>query len=128
SVGSHYSQERADDSVRNLRATYKFSLTLIATAQGSAPDRVRLIVIVKDIWSLRLNWNVEVVDDRLTLLLLNPSEVNLLGTHTTFGLLYVLEPDRHTLGARAGVPQVGASNIGMYLAGGAILERSSGDP
>ena len=128
SAGSPYSQERADDSVRNLRSTYKFSLVLITTARGSAQDRVRLVVIVKDIWSLRLNWNIEAVDDRLTLLLLNPSEVNLLGTHTTFGLLYVLEPDRHTLGARAGIPQVGASNIGLYLTGGAILERSSGQP
>ncbi len=120
-----FDQNRVDDSVRNLRSTNKFSLVLILAARGSRDDRVRLVVIVKDIWSLRLNWSIEVVNSRLNLLLLNPSEVNLLGTHTTLGATYLLEPDRHTLGATFFQPQVGDSNIGLYLTGGAFLDRAS---
>src|SRR5690606_27042486 len=79
---------------------------------------------VKDVWSLRLQWDTNVVDGR-RVLLLNPAETNLFGTHTTLGALYLLEPDRQTLGANFFVPQVGGSNIGLLAMGGPILSRDA---
>ncbi|HEU5074170.1 MAG TPA: hypothetical protein VFU02_08355 [Polyangiaceae bacterium] len=121
-TGQVFERGRADDSIRNLKETYKFSLILVTTARGSAPDRVKVVVIVKDVWSLRLQWNASVVKDRLVLYL-NPSETNLFGTHTTLGALYLLEPDRQTFGVNLYVPQVGGSNIKLLALGGPIFSR-----
>lgn len=126
-VGEAFDQGRADDSLRNLRSTLKFSLVLVATALGSAPDKLRVLVIVKDIWSLRLSWEAQIVNGR-TVLKLNPTESNFLGTHTTVGGLYYLEPDRQTFGVTLFIPQVGPSNIGLVAMGGPILERYSLEP
>lgn len=125
-LGHPFDQGQVDDSMLNLRDTHKFSLILVTTAQGSAPDRVRVLVIVKDVWSLRLQWNANVVKDRLVLLL-NPSETNLFGTHTTLGALYLLEPDRQTIGVNLFIPQVGPSNIRLLALGGPILSRDGAD-
>lgn len=123
-VGQAFDHGDADDSLQNLRATLKFSLVLVATAVGSAPNKVRVLVVVKDIWSLRLSWSAQVVNGR-RVLKLNPTESNFLGTHTTLGGLYYLEPDRQTIGGTLYVPQVGQSNIGLVATGGPILKRYS---
>jgi len=36
-----------------------------------------VVVITKDVWSLRLNWNIEAYDTTLTKLVLQPAETNL---------------------------------------------------
>ncbi len=125
-TGEVFDRGRADDSISNLKTTYKFSLVLVTTARGSTPDRVKVLVIVKDVWSLRLQWDTNVVDGR-RVLLLNPAETNLFGTHATLGVLYLLEPDRQTLGANFFVPQVGGSNIGLLAMGGPILSRDGSE-
>lgn len=127
-VGTRLDEANIDDSLNNLRSTQKFSLVLIAAARGRAPDSVRLLVVVKDVWSLRLAWDIEVVNKRLNKLLLNPTEVNLLGTHTTLGALYLLEPDRHTFGGTLFIPQVGHSNLGLVMTGGPIVARDGFEP
>jgi hypothetical protein len=125
--GDRFDRDRFDDSLQNLRATNRFSLVLVATVRGSAPDRLRLLVITKDIWSLRLNWNIEIVNNRVNVLLLAPSEVNLFGTHSTIGGLYLLEPDRHTVGGTFYDPHIGGSDIALFAYGGVILQRESFD-
>lgn len=125
-TGQAFQRHQVDDSIENLRLTYKFSLILVTTARGSAPDRVKVLVIVKDVWSLRLQWDANIVKDRLVLYV-NPAETNLFGTHTTLGALYLLEPDRQTFGANLYVPQVGGSNIQLVALGGPILSRDASD-
>lgn len=125
-TGQTFQRSAVEDSIQNLRLTYKFSLILITTARGSAPDRVKVLVIVKDVWSLRLQWNASVVKDRLVLYL-NPAETNLLGTHTTLGAVYLLEPDRQTFGANFYMPQVGGSDIQLLALGGPILSRDASE-
>jgi len=125
-LGHPFDRGQVDDSMLNLRETHKFSVILVTTARGSEPGRVRVLVIVKDVWSLRLQWNANVVKDRLVLLL-NPSETNLFGTHTTLGALYLLEPDRQTFGLNLFIPQVGQSNIRLLALGGPILSRDGSE-
>src|SRR5690606_27819008 len=54
-VGMPYDPVRIQETERNLRALRQLSLVLLVPARGSAPDRVRVLAIVKDTWSLRLN-------------------------------------------------------------------------
>ncbi|MGH7295194.1 MAG: hypothetical protein ACRELB_09685, partial [Polyangiaceae bacterium] len=59
--GGRYEQAVVDDTIRNLRrlpGVPQLSAVLVVAAAGSAPGSVVVVVITKDVWSLRLNWNV----------------------------------------------------------------------
>ncbi len=127
-VGDRYDPELVRESERNLRLLRQVSLVVLVPARGSSPDRVRLVAVVKDVWSLRLNSNFGAGAGALDFLLINPAEENLFGTHTSIGLLYLLERDRQSFGARFIDRRLGGSRL--YLGAQATLafNRHSGDP
>lgn len=86
--GETYMQVRADETARNLRRLPQLSVVICLPLRGSTPQRVRLLVITKDIWSLRLNSDVRFSSGGLELLALQPSEINLFGTHHTATLRF----------------------------------------
>ena len=56
--GDAYQKRVIDESARNLRGLTQLSLVLAVPLVGSAPDRVRVLIITKDVWSLRLQWDL----------------------------------------------------------------------
>lgn len=125
--GDVYDPLRIDESARNLRNDIRqLSLVLIVPASGSRPDRVRVLVITKDVWSLRLNWDASASNGKLTNFVLNPSEQNLLGTHTNIGAYFRLRPDTYSLGARFANPRVAGSHIQASIAANVIFNRDTG--
>lgn len=127
-VGHPYDSGVAAESARNLRQLRQLSLVLIVPARGSSPDSVRVLVITKDVWSLRLNSNISYSGSVLDQLLLQPAEENLFGTHRTVGGLFVLEPDRYSLGSFYTNRRVGGSRILGSASANVILNRQTGDP
>jgi hypothetical protein len=129
-VGERYSAERADESARNLRKIRQLSLVLVVPLEGSAPDRVRVLVITKDVWSLRLNWDFQgsVGEEGWTVnsLKLQPTEENFLGTHTIVGANYTLDPGTYSFGGLLAKKRLWGSDIEFYLAGGVIFGRATG--
>jgi hypothetical protein len=126
--GARYEQARIDETSRNLRALPQLSLVLCVPLRGSAPDRVKLLLITKDVWSLRLNSDYRVTGGKLDYLLLQPSEENFLGSHHSIAATFSLEPDRFTLGGRYTVPRVGDSRIRALVDGNVIVRRADGKP
>jgi hypothetical protein len=130
-VGEKYSAQRADESARNLRKIRQLSLVLVIPLEGSAPDRVRVLVITKDVWSLRLNWNFEGSVDAggvtVNSLTLQPTEENFLGTHTIVGANFTLDPGTYSVGALLAKKRLSGSDIEFYLAGGVIYGRATGE-
>jgi hypothetical protein len=109
--GDVYRQTLADETRRNLAALPQLSLVLVVAADGSAPDRTRIVVITKDVWSLRLNWGGALTSRGIESLTVEPSETNLLGTHQTLGLLFAWLPESYSIGARYAVPRVLGSRV-----------------
>jgi 8-oxo-dGTP pyrophosphatase MutT (NUDIX family) len=124
--GEPYDPAKVEETERNLRALRQLSLANIVAARGSGPDRVKLVVITKDVWSLRLNSDLAFGPTGLERLLLNPSEENLLGTHMSFGLLYQYERYRHTFGARFIYPRVGGSRFRTAAEARIFVARETG--
>jgi len=60
---------------------HQLSLVICTATEGSAADRVRVLVITKDVWSLRLGWDISFTGGGLDSLQLVPTETNLGGTH-----------------------------------------------
>jgi hypothetical protein len=125
-VGEAYRQTLADETQRNLTGLPQLSLVLVVAAQGSAPGKVRLVIITKDVWSLRLNWNMALTATGLEELSINPSETNFLGTHQTVGLLFDWLPQSSSIGAAYTSPRVGGSHVDLTLDGGVIFNNGTG--
>ncbi len=128
-AGDRYRQALVDDTIRNLRrlpGVPQLSAVLVVAAEGSTPDAVVVVVITKDVWSLRVNWDVVAEPGGLDQLVLQPSETNFLGTHQILGATFVLEPSTYTIGTHYVVPRLGASRVAVQASADVMVDRATG--
>ncbi len=126
--GDRYSQVLIDETIRNLRQLPQLSVVLLVATEGSAPDRVHLVVITKDVWSLRSSWNLVATSGGLEDFELHPEERNLLGTHQTVSATFVLEPSAYTLGLGYVVPRIASSRVALVTNANIMINRATGSP
>lgn len=126
-AGDSYDTERIEETIRNLQLIPQFGVVVILALKGAQPGRVRLVVIVRDVWSLRLNFTLQGSPAYINYLLVNPIEENLLGTRTRLGGYFALEPDRYSVGAIAGHPRIGGSKVDVAGQAGAYVNLESRD-
>ncbi len=124
--GDAYRQTLADETQRNLASIPQLSLVLVFAAAGSAPGAVQLVVVTKDVWSLRLNWDIALAGTGLEGLTVNPSETNLLGTQQTVGLQFQWFPKSYSLGAQYSVPRVLGTHATAFADGGLTYNSDTG--
>lgn len=125
--GQAYSAQRVDETARNFRLLRQLSLVLIVPVNDGQPDRVRVLVITKDVWSLRLNSDFEVAGSRLQYLLLNPSEENLFGTHASVGGMFVLQPYTYAVGVLASHKRIFGTRFAASASYNSVFNRDTGD-
>lgn len=126
-TGQRYDQKKIQESERNLRAIRQQSLVLILPLATDNPDEVRILVISKDIWSLRLNSDYRIQNGQLEYLLLQPAEENLAGTHRLLNGSFVYEPDTVTVGAGFTDPRMAGTRFTWSLGAAAIINHNTGD-
>jgi hypothetical protein len=129
--GQPYRQALVDETTRNLRDDIQTSLVVVLPIRGSSPDRVRLLVIAKDVWSLRLNsdWRIVTGNDgkpKLEYLFLQPSEWNVAGTHHNAGLQFTYQPLSYSLGATYDIPRFLGSWVYLHGDANAIVNIKTG--
>lgn len=127
-AGERYSALAMDETARNLRALPPLSLVLVVPLRGSAPDRVRVLVVTKDVWSLRLQWNLQLTNGGLQELVLQPAETNLAGLQHTLGANFLYQPLSTALGAYYYVPRIGDSRVALSATANGILSNVNGAP
>jgi hypothetical protein len=126
-VGAPFDQRLSDETERNLRALALFSIVVALPVRGSTPDSIRLVVVTKDIWSLRLGWDGRVNQGVVDYLSLTPTEQNLFGTgRQLFG---ALEFGRRTYSVGAGFyePRLAGSRTRILVRGEAVVSCDSGE-
>jgi hypothetical protein len=124
--GERYDQALVDQTARNLRALPQLSLVLLVPVRGSGPGRVRILVITKDVWSLRLNSSWVFENGRLLQLLLQPSEENLAGIHHVLLGNFLLDPATISLGGSYQIPRIAGSRVATTASANAIVNRDTG--
>jgi hypothetical protein len=116
-----------DESARNLRTLPQLSLVLCIALRDPSPDRVRLVVITKDVWSLYVDFDVAATPGGLELLDLEPKETNVYGLQHTALARFVLQPRSYSLGGSYEIPRFDGRWLDLLLDGNAIINRDSGD-
>jgi hypothetical protein len=142
--GDTFTVERVQETIRNLQTLPQFGVVVIVALRGSAPGRVKVVVIVRDVWSLRLAYDFQGASEPwLTLpvpvvghiprlkanyLLVNPTEANLFGTRTQLGGIFTLQPDRYSIGGNVLHPRVAGTKIDTFALGRVFVNLDSGKP
>jgi len=125
--GRPYVAARVEESARNLRQlSAQLSLVLALPLRGSAPDRVRVLVIVRDVWSLRLNNKFSGTSHGLQTLSLQPSEQNLAGLHTIVAAEYSLAPATYSLGGLLAQRRILGTSLNASVSTSIVYNRDSG--
>jgi hypothetical protein len=126
-VGDHFDPALVEETERNLRVLRQLSVVLIVPTKGSAGDRVRLLVITKDVWSLRVNWDPVFVNGALQSLYLQPSEENLLGRHKTLNGNILLGRATYSLGLGFIDPRIAGTRLQAAASANLIINCRSGN-
>lgn len=126
-VGDEYDLEQVLETERNLRGLRQLSLANVVAAKGSSPGTIRLLVVVKDVWSLRLNSDWAYGSSGLDLLLLNPTEENLGGIRASLGALFMLQRHRYVVGGSFSYPRLLGLPYEVSVSAGTIQNRFEAD-
>lgn len=110
--GDVYRATLVQETARNLRSLAQLSQTNIVALAGSDSNKVRLLVVTKDLWSLRLSYDLTATPGGIESFTFIPQETNIGGQHWGANLRYVYQPLSNTFGFGLRVPRIGWSRIG----------------
>lgn len=77
--GQPWDAAKAMETARNLRDLRIFSVVAVVPVRTADPEKVSVLVVTRDLWSLRLEWNLQFNDDQIDQLLVQLTERNLFG-------------------------------------------------
>jgi outer membrane protein assembly factor BamA len=128
--GDRYVQVLVDETARNMRSRMplQVSLVVIVPVKSREPGKVDLLVITKDIWSLRLSFDVAVTPGGIENLVIVPQETNFLGQHHTAQTRVQIRPETYTFGLGYKIPRFGYSWIGAAASASITLNKREGGP
>jgi len=97
--GEPYTAQLAAETERNLRKLFILATAVVLPVKARAPDAVGVLVVTKDLWSIRLNSEFSLVEGTLLQLLrIRPTEQNFLGLNKRVSLDFFLKLDTVSLG------------------------------
>ncbi len=89
--GELWDQERVEETGRLLRDPLWSSVVAVVPVRSARPGKVDLLVVTRDIWSLRLNTKYTFQQGKLTDLSLSLSENNFLGTRSVLAAAITMD-------------------------------------
>lgn len=120
-------QRLSDETERNLRDLFLFSVVIALPLEGSAPDRIRYLVVTKDIWSLRAGWDGRFANGVVDYLSVRPSETNLFGTSRQLFATLAFNPRNYTVGLGFVEPRVAGTRLRIAASLDAIVSCQTGE-
>lgn len=126
--GEPFRQVLVDETIRNLRQLPQLSIVLIVATASSTPGHIGVVVITKDVWSLRLSWNVVATPGGIELFEVHPEERNLFGVHQTANATFIYEPSAFTFGTGYEIPRIAKSRVAVVASADVMINRASGTP
>lgn len=128
--GDRYLQVMIDETARNMRQRMplQVSVVLLVPIRTDEAGTVDLLVITKDIWSLRLSYDASITPGGVEKFSLVPQETNLFGRHHTLNGSFLYQPESLSFGAGYKIPRFGTSWIGASAAGLVTINRRRSEP
>ena len=98
--GQTWDPSVVEETERKLRDPVFSTLAVVVPVRAAdgATGQVDMLVITRDVWSLRLNSDFELQQSKLTFLLIAPSENNLLGLRKLFAGIFEMDQGEYSAG------------------------------
>ena len=90
-AGQRWHPRRVEESERNLRKLFILAVVRAVPCKSKKPGHVVLLVVTKDIWSIRLNMKFSMVGSTVQSFLAQPTEQNFLGRNKQVSLRLTLQ-------------------------------------
>ncbi len=122
--GQTWDQRRADESTRRLRDPSSNSLAAIVPVIGEG-GAVDVLVVTRDVWSLRMNSNYEIQDRQLTVLQVALSENNLLGRRKLLAATFRMDQGAYRIGPLYVDKNMFGQHVELRARGGPVFNRKT---
>jgi hypothetical protein len=127
-AGEAYDPDRVRESARNLRGLPSlFATVRIVAARPEDGGPLVMVVITKDLWSIRLNSNGNFGGGQFNYFYVTPSEQNLLGLNQQLSLHFYLDRDVQAVGQIYRVPRLFGTRLALSEAAALRINHHSGE-
>jgi hypothetical protein len=123
--GDPYDEALVEETVRNLRDADFSGLVAILPVQTGAPGQVDLLVVTRDVWSLRFNTDYSQQENVLVFLTTSLSENNLLGWRKKASFGFDLFRGNYTFGPSYLDSNVAGTRINFSLSYRVAYDRAT---
>jgi hypothetical protein len=120
-AGDRYRKVLVEESARKLRALPPITLVVCVAFRGTSDDRVRLVVITKDVWSLFFDVSWSGGSGGFSSFMVAPEESNLLGLHHKLAAEFNWNPYAYALGAHYEIPRIDGSAVNLVTDANLII-------
>jgi hypothetical protein len=121
--GETWDQGKLDESARKLRDPVFSVLATLIPVKSATPGEVDILVVTRDIWSLRLNTDYRIQGDKLSYLTFALSENNFLGMRKLLAAAYEMDLGSAGIGPIYLDPNVAGKRLDLYLRAYALFNR-----
>jgi len=123
--GEEWSWSVVRDSQRRLRSPTFTSLAVLVPVKTDVEGKVDLLVVTRDIFSLRLNSDFSFVGSTITSLRISPSENNFLGLRKRTSIDFNLGLGRYSIGPSYSDPNIAGTRLTMGAAFALLFSRET---
>src|SRR5690606_10523821 len=127
--GEVWDEEIIDETRRRLSDPLFTTLVVLApvVAEGGGPAEVDLLVVTRDIWSLRMNSRYELQESVLSELSLSISENNLFGFRKQVALVFNMDLGAYTIGPQYIDKNIAGTRLQLLTKVDAVFSRETSE-
>ncbi len=126
-TGEPWDQSRVDETLRNVRDPLYHNVVVILPVVSPSPGTVDVLVVTRDVWSLRLNSRWDVQGLEIINLTLSLSENNLFGLRKRLAASFLLDQGTVQLGPSYIDPNIAGTRLTLRSAWRFVFARDDGD-
>ena len=125
--GQIWDEQKLVETERKLRDPLFTTLVVMTPVKSNKPGQVDLLVVTRDVWSLRFNSNFELQEGKLTEATLSLSENNLFGWRKQLALVFDLNQGAYSLGPLFIDKNIAGSRLQLSADAAALFNRQTDD-
>ena len=115
-AGDRYDQDLAEETTRNLQDPTLSNVVAVLPVKSATPGMVDLLIVTRDVWSLRFNQDFEAQQNSLLYYTASLSENNLFGWRKYVAAVFVMDQGKMSMGPNYSDPNILGTRLKLQAA------------
>ena len=125
-AGDRYDEDLAEETTRNLRDPSLSNVVAVLPVKSATPGMVDVLIVTRDVWSLRFNEDFEAAQNQLIYFTGSLSENNLFGWRKYLAAVFVMDQGEMAFGPQYIDPNILGTRLQLQAAYSLIWKREIG--